>query len=266
MVFKSDYIVNTLFMKISDIVFESSRILKSNKLKSVKIDNNINRIRFFDKDRYTIFDINDLLMFDSDLKKKLIKLLKNEIRHYLKYKNINCKSLLVVGLGNKDMMADCLGDKVINKIFATRQFNKRLIDDRFIDVSSYSLGVFGKTGIESASVVEKLKEIVKPDLIIVVDTFVTNKYERLNKSLQFSSCGISPGAGVDNARKYINYEFLKVPTFSIGVPLLINYRYFTFMDKEIEKYVKFYSDIIAGGINTAVHKDVSESEIEKLRY
>ena len=253
-------------MKKSDIVFESSKMLKNMQVKNKKINNNITKSWFTGNESYSIFDIKDLYAFDVNLKRELIKLLKSEIRKYLKEKQINCKSVLVVGLGNKDMVADYLGDKVVSRIFATRQFDKRLIDDRFIDVSSYSLGVFGKTGIESASVVEKLKEIVNPDLIIAVDTFVTNKYERLNKSLQISSCGISPGAGVDNARKYINYEFLKVPVFSIGVPLLINHKNSTFMDKEIEKYVKFYAEIIASSINTSVNKNVSESEIEKLMY
>ena len=253
-------------MKKSDIVFESSKILKNENVKSKKINDNITKLWITGNESYTIFDINDLFAFDVDLKRQLIKLLKSEIRKYLKEKQINCNSVLVVGLGNKDMIADCLGDKVVSRIFATRQFDKQLIDKRFIDVSSYSLGVFGKTGIESASVVEKLKEIVKPNLVIVIDTFVTNRYERLNKSLQISSCGISPGAGVDNARKYINYEFLKVPVFSIGVPLLINHKNSTFMDKEMEKYVKFYAEIIATSINISVNKNVSESEIDKMMY
>ncbi len=253
-------------MKKSDIVFESSKILKNKQVRNKEINDNITKIWLSSTESYTIFDIKDIYAFDVNLKRELIQLLKNEIRKYLKEKKINCKSVLVVGLGNKDMVADCLGDKVVSRIFATRQFDKKLIDDRFIDVSSYSLGVFGKTGIESASVVEKLKEIVNPNLVIVVDTFVTNKYERLNKSLQISSCGISPGAGVDNARKYINYEFLKVPVFSIGVPLLINHKNSTFMDKEIEKYVNFYAEIIASSINISVNKNVSESEIEKLMY
>ena len=38
------------------------------------------------------------------------------------------------------------------------------------------------------------------------------------------------------------------------------------MDKEIEKYVKFYSDIIASGINLSLHKDVSLNEMLKLIF
>lgn len=255
--------------KTYEIIFEDDKLKDDKTIKKTKLELGITK-QFYKENNnfYTIFDIKDLLLFDIKLKNKLIYLLKNEIKRYIKLTKISLKSVLILGIGNKNMIADCLGDKVVEKILSTRQFDKGILDDRFINVSSYSLGVFGKTGIESANVCNKLCEIVKPDLVILIDTFVTIDKTRFNKSVQLSSCGISPGAGVDNARKYINYEFLKIPVFSIGVPLLFDLEKIKLfvMDKEIEKYVKFYSDIIASGINLSLHKDVSLNEMLKLIF
>ena len=139
--------------------------------------------------------------------------------------------------------------------------------------------MFGKSGIESAEVIKKLTEIVSPDLVIVIDTFVSNSIKRLGKSVQISSCGISPGAGVGNYRKDINFKYLKLPVFSIGVPLLISaetlsqstknnklLKEFVVMNKEIEKDVKYFSTIIANAINLALHKNVTLKEINELMY
>lgn len=255
--------------KTSDIFFENTKLKKGTDYKIKDVDYNISKTSYKKGcDYYTLFDIKSLMTFDENLKMKLTYLLKNEIREYIKKLKIKANSVLVVGLGNKNMVADCLGDKVVEKVLATRQFDGILDKNRFSEVSCYSLGVFGKTGIETASVVKKLQELVGAELVIVVDTFVTKKLFRFNKSLQLSSCGISPGAGVDNARKYINYDFLGVPVFSMGVPLLFDYgkKDLVVMDKEIEKYVKFFSDILSMGINISINKNISIKEMKQLIY
>lgn len=268
-----------------DIFFESNNSDINSNVKTTNLKMGISKISYSiktdkeakqmgrEKGKYVIFDAKSLNCFDQSLKKYLTKLLRDEIRK-LCGKNSNVNNVLVVGVGNKSMVADCLGDKVVENIFCTRQFPKSLLDERFVDVSAYSLGVFGKTGIESAEVVQKLCSIVNPSLVIVVDTYTTSVLGRLNKSVQISSCGLSPGSGVDNARKYINKQFLNVPVFSIGVPLLIqeqtllnkNKGEYVFLDREIEKYLQFYSYVISNAINTAFHKNVSINEIQDLRY
>ena len=271
---------------ITDIFLESSTILKQ-KNKSLNITNYNYQIKKTNfeinenniTDYVSLFDIKDLMLFDEKIKNYLTMLLKNEIKKFIKLKNIKLQSVLVVGFGNKNYMADCLGDKVASKIFATRQlvYSNVLSSKRFNRVSSYSLSVLGQSGIESADVVKKLCEITKPQLVIAVDTFVSSKLSRLGKSLQISTKGFNPGAGVGNTRKLVDNVSLNSQVFTIGVPLLIsastiadkstkNLNDLVVMDKEIEKYIKFYSVIISNAINLAVNKNVSLKEILQLIY
>lgn len=271
---------------LTDIFLETAKNLKDNNNSlSIKDYNyNIKKTSFktkdFDDVNYvSLFDIKNLMLFSDKIKSYLTTLLKNEIKKFIRLKNINIKNILIVGFGNKNYMADCLGDKVVSRIFATRELVKRKIlsSKKFNNISAYSLSVLGQSGIESADVVKKLCEITKPDLVIAVDTFVSSKVFRLGKSLQISSKGFSPGAGVGNERKSIDKDNLNCPVFTIGVPLLIcastvartkqqNLDDLVVMDKEIEKYIKFYSTIIANAINTSVNKKVSLKEILQLMY
>ena len=272
---------------LTDIFLETASNLKDeNNLVSIKNYNyNIKKTSFKTKDfndinYVSLFDIKDLMLFSDKIKSYLTTLLKNEIKKFIQLKNISIKNILVVGFGNKNYMADCLGDKVVSRIFATRELVKRniLSSKKFNNVSAYSLSVLGQSGIESADVVKKLCEITKPDLVIAVDTFVSSKVFRLGKSLQISSKGFSPGAGVGNERKSIDKDNLNCPVFTIGVPLLIcantiaskkrqkQLDDLVVMDKEIEKYIKFYSTIIANAINTSVNKKVLLKEILQLMY
>lgn len=271
---------------ITDIFLETSRISKQKnkslnitdynyQIKKTNFEINENNVT----DYVSLFDIKDLMLFDEKIKNYLTMLLKNEIKRFIKLKNIKLQSILVVGFGNKNYMADCLGDKVVSKIFATRQLvsSNVLSSKKFNKVSSYSLSVLGQSGIESADVVKKLCEITRPQLVIAVDTFVSSKLSRLGKSLQISTKGFNPGAGVGNTRKLVDNVSLNSQVFTIGVPLLIsastiadkatkNLNDLVVMDKEIEKYIKFYSVIISNAINLAVNKNVSLKEILQLIY
>ena len=58
----------------------------------------------------------------------------------------------------------------------------------------------------------------------MIDSLATGVVSRLGKSFQISSCGISPGSGVGQDKERIDKSILSVPTFSIGVPLLLSLR------------------------------------------
>lgn len=281
---------------ISDLLIESSVFNKSSKVFAKKLLNS-NIIRYsykieserqakmFGKQEgeYILFDCEDLNYFDKKLQNTFINNLTKEIKRMVNELIPECNNVLVVGFGNKNMLADCLGDKVVERIFTTRHLKKQGIESvrNCATVSCFSCNVYGKTGIESAEIVKQLVNIVKPDLVICVDTFVASSVTRLGKSVQICSCGLTPGSGVGNHRKNISKEYIGVPVFTIGVPLLIagatlagslQKKYnkqisdLVVMDKEIEKYVKYFAIIIANSINLAVNKNITLKQINDLTY
>ena len=63
---------------------------------------------------------------------------------------------------------------------------------------------------------------IKPDLVICIDALASRKIERVNRTIQISDTGISPGAGVGNHRMRINEENLGVKVVAIGVPTVVD--------------------------------------------
>lgn len=128
--------------------------------------------------------------------------------------------VLVVGLGNRHIVADSLGQRSVERIKVSRfvQTGKKQ------SVCAFATGVLGMTGIQSAELVAGLVEKIKPSCVILIDSLATGAVSRLGKSFQISSCGISPGSGVGQDKERIDKSLLSVPTFSIGVPLLLSLR------------------------------------------
>lgn len=128
--------------------------------------------------------------------------------------------VLVVGLGNRHIVADSLGQRSVERIKVSRfvQTGKKQ------SVCAFATGVLGMTGIQSAELVAGVVEKIKPSCVILIDSLATGVVSRLGKSFQISSCGISPGSGVGQDKERIDKSILSVPTFSIGVPLLLSLR------------------------------------------
>lgn len=129
--------------------------------------------------------------------------------------------VLVVGLGNRHIVADSLGQKSVEKIKVTRYVSAGLQKQ---SVCAFSTGVLGMTGIQSSELVAGAVGKIKPSCVILIDSLATGAVSRLGKSFQISSCGISPGSGVGQDKERIDKSLLSVPTFSIGVPLLLSLR------------------------------------------
>jgi len=87
-------------------------------------------------------------------------------------------------------------------------------------VSVLAPGVLGQTGIETGEILLGIVEKVKPGAVIVIDALASRKLSRLGCTVQMSDTGISPGAGVGNARREISNETLGVPVISVGVPIV----------------------------------------------
>ena len=206
------------------------------------------------------------------------------------------KSVLVVGLGNPKMIADCFGSKTIEKTFATRHVLNLVHEFKDLcQVSCISTNVFGKTGLESFDIVNGVVKEIKPDIVVLLDTLVAESSKRLCTNIQIANVGIVPGSGVDNARKELSKATLGVSTITIGVPFVVyadsvcseevkkiikkltnktfskNLEFNTIKDlivmpREIEQQVRFCSEIVSSALNHVFNPTLSLEEIETFLY
>ena len=132
-------------------------------------------------------------------------------------------SVLIVGLGNREVTPDSLGPLVVNNLLITRHVVKEygryaMGKEKVNSVSGIVPGVMAQTGMESAEIVKGVIEETQPDLLIVVDALAARSTKRLNRTIQITDTGINPGSGVGNHRNAINSETMGIPVISIGVP------------------------------------------------
>lgn len=167
---------------------------------------------------------SSLMKYDDDeSREEVINYLKDELS--IIFGDDKTKKTLVIGLGNWNITADALGPKTVSKTLVTRHIFKNYnkdYDDDFTEVSALSPGVMGITGIETSETVKSIVDKIKPDRVVVIDALASRKMERVNSTIQISTAGISPGAGVGNKRKSLNKEYLGVDVIAIGVPTVVD--------------------------------------------
>ena len=188
----------------------------------VEILDNKNKL---DKKIGKYITISYLDITDKDNKEKLENTVVSELKDILKYLKIdNKQKCLVIGLGNRNSTPDSLGPKVIDSILVTKylfDINSISVDKRYRNVSAFTPGVTGVTGIESSDIILGIVEKTKPDFLIVIDALASSSMDRVNKTIQITTSGISPGSGVYNNRGELSYETLGIPVISIGIPTVI---------------------------------------------
>ena len=164
-------------------------------------------------------DITDKNNF-KEVEELAIKTLKNMLNKL----NISSNAkILVVGLGNASSTPDALGPKTLDHVLVTRHlFLLGEVEEGYRNVASFKPSVTGVTGIETKDLIEGIKEKIKPDILIVIDALASSSIERLNKTIQITSAGISPGSGVGNNRLEISQDTLHIPVIAIGVPTVVD--------------------------------------------
>lgn len=131
--------------------------------------------------------------------------------------------VLIIGLGNESSTPDALGSKTIDHVLVTRHlFLLGEVENGYRNVASFKPSVTGITGIETKDLIESIKDKISPDLLIVIDALASSSIERLNKTIQITTAGISPGSGVGNNRLEISKDTLKIPVIAIGVPTVVD--------------------------------------------
>lgn len=159
---------------------------------------------------YTTIEFKDITDFQN--REIVGKTLQTEIEKILKYKNIDKMDKgLIVGLGNPKSTPDALGSLTINNILVTRHLfllNTK-VKKGIKNISAFTPGVMGETGIETKDLIESIINTVKPSFLIVIDSLKASSVDRVNKTIQITDTGIHPGSGVGNTRKEISRANIK---------------------------------------------------------
>lgn len=150
------------------------------------------------------------------------------------------QSILIIGLGNRNVTPDALGPLVVEHLDITRhlvkEYGKYALGgeaDRL--VSAVVPGVMGQTGMETVEIVRGIVEETEPDFVIAIDALAARSVRRLNRTIQIADTGIAPGSGVGNHRNAITEETVGVPVIAIGVPTVVDAA--TIVGDYIEEYV-----------------------------
>ena len=171
---------------------------------------------------YVTIESPDIKESDVDAHEEIMKIVVDKLADMRDALGIPSEgSVLVIGLGNRDVTPDALGPQVVSKILVTRHIMETLPKSLLGGLRSLSAlapGVMGATGIETAEVVKGLVDNTKPALVIAIDALAARNISRINQTIQLADTGISPGAGVGNRRMSLNQATLGVPVIAIGVP------------------------------------------------
>lgn len=136
-------------------------------------------------------------------------------------------SVLVVGLGNREVTPDALGPFVADHLHVTRHIVKEygkyaMGKDQVYLVSAVVPGVTGQTGMETLEIVRGIVQETNPDIVVAVDALAARNSKRLNRTIQITDTGICPGSGVGNHRLALNQETLGVTVIGIGIPTVVD--------------------------------------------
>lgn len=150
-------------------------------------------------------------------------------------------SVLVVGLGNREVTPDALGPYVADHLSVTRHIVKEygkyaMGMERADMISAIVPGVMGQTGMESAEIVRGIIRETHPDIVIAVDALAARNSRRLNRTVQIADSGIHPGSGVGNHRIGMTRESLGVPVIGIGVPTVVDAA--TIVNDTMENFIR----------------------------
>lgn len=209
------------------------------------------------------------------------------------------RPILIIGLGNRSVTPDALGPMTVDRSLVTRHIFRELpetADERMSAVCAIAPGVLGVTGIETFELVTGIVEHVDPRAVIAIDSLAARAVSRVGSTVQLTDVGIQPGSGVGNHRRALTGETLGVKVLAVGVPMVIyaatiardafemlneddEEDHDSALDamaqklldgalgemivtpREVDDLVSDVAQMLAGGINRALHPGLSEREM-----
>ncbi|MGN0394825.1 MAG: GPR endopeptidase [Coprococcus sp.] len=205
---------------------------------------------------YITIECESLNEYDEGIHEPLMKELTSRIKSLLG----DARSVLVAGLGNRSVTPDSLGPLVIDNLYVTRHLTESSekedgLNNKIV-VSAICPGVMAQTGIETVEILKGICHKIDVDTLIVIDALAARSSKRLNKTIQLTDTGISPGSGVGNNRKAITSKNMGIQVIAIGVPTVIS----------VPSLVDDSMDIIADAFNQNYGKSIMKEFTDEQRY
>lgn len=186
------------------------------------------------------------------------KKLKKELQYFLDIAGIDLPAhVFIVGLGSDQYTADSVGAKALRYIHANA-YLERLKIPLTNKISTLEPGVLGETGIETRRIIESVVEEIHPDVVLLIDSFVTQSAAYLNHTIEISNAGVTPGSGLKGLNQEINQDTLGVPVIVMGIPTAIEVKLSSHNKKDKRTYllstndIDLYVDQIAKIIGTTI--------------
>lgn len=172
--------------------------------------------------RYLTLELDALIRREEDAFPRACKTLSTLLRELLPRPNDG--PVLIAGLGNRMITPDAIGPQTADHVIATRHLvaQSPAVFADWRPVSALAPGVLGQTGVETGEVICGVLDRVRPAAVIAVDALAAGRLSRLLRTVQLADTGITPGAGVGNARAALNKETLGVPVIAVGVPTVVD--------------------------------------------
>ncbi|MCI8766783.1 MAG: GPR endopeptidase [Ruminococcus sp.] len=178
---------------------------------------------------YLTMEAPNMAVPDEDYHREVSVKLSEYIEELIRGRSLDTDdlSVLVVGLGNRQVTPDALGPYVADNLCVTRHIVKEygkyaMGMEHARLVSAIVPGVMGQTGMETLEIVKGVVDETKPDLVIAIDALAARNTRRLNRTIQIADTGIHPGSGVGNHRNGLTKESVGVPVIGIGVPTVVD--------------------------------------------
>ena len=230
----------------------------------------------------TLENVEGCFSLYSDLYNEQVELLAKQLKKLIPEET---EKIMVVGLGNTGITPDSLGPVSADKIFATRHI-KRLAKD--IDTSDLKeitvvkTGVMAQTGLESSEYVKAVINQTEPQLVVAIDALACSDISHLGTTIQLTDTGISPGSGVENARKELSAKTLGIPCIAVGVPTVADmntlaeamcegdvnseFNGMIVTPKSIDNLIIRTASIISTAMNRVFHPTLTDEEITSLIF
>lgn len=205
-------------------LLKGTKTLDDENVKITSIDLKTEDAKKIGKKEGTYITIEFTDITDYDNKKKVKTIFIEELKKLLKKQKIKDDDIcLVIGLGNEKSTPDSLGPLVLQKVLVTNHlYLYSDLEEGYRRVCKFLPGVTGETGIETSDMVKELINTIKPKFIIIVDALASSTIEKVNKTIQMTDAGISPGSGIGNKRKEISKDIMGIPVIAIGVPTVVD--------------------------------------------
>lgn len=193
------------------------------------------------------------ISIDDNIKSILKKELQSCLNTYLNKNN----HFFIIGLGNDNHTADSVGPKCLKHIVANSYLDNLGIKLNNSKISLLEPGVLGETGIETKRIIESVMMEIKPDIIILIDAYVSSDIKYLNRCIQITNEGIKPGSGLNGISKEISEETLGIPVLVIGIPtaieMVIDDKKYFLSTKNVDSYVTDISKIIGEALQEILY-------------